>query len=276
AVRARISDYIAYVHFLVLYYEYSIGQRMKQCEILDNTTSGTPDALIQYMWRINDRDMVQAYYMMQRIIAPPAGSELAAHPDLALRWPATGVGAAWNTIKPVIDDAKLSELLACDLTAPPDPTCNTTPGGSPVCNTNCPCPDGQGTCLSDADCGPGEVCGQNNGSFFDLQRSQRVCWPIGCYANFVLSDCGTPSAPCGPNCWAALPCSKDADCAAGEVCGHNNASRFDAPSGIANVCWPALCATAAASNCGNLLSTCGSCACTPDCSHAACGNSSDD
>jgi hypothetical protein len=145
AVKARINDFVAYVHFLALYYEYSIGQRMRDCQVMDNTTFGTPDALIQYMWRINDRDMVQAYYMMNRIISPPASTGLRAHPELGAKWNSSGTGAGWNTIGTPIDDTTLGNLLACDSTPPPDPQCNTIPGGSPICNSTCPCPAGEDT-----------------------------------------------------------------------------------------------------------------------------------
>src|SRR5262249_31027752 len=156
---------------------------------------------IQYMWRINDRDMVQAYYMMQRIIAPPTGSGLQAHPELAAKWNTAGVGGGWATTGAPIEDATLGNLLACDLAAPPDAQCNTTPGGSPVCNSTCPCPTGEGACTSDADCGPGDVCGTNNGTFFAQPRSDRICWPSTC-AQQALQECGTPTSPCGSNCAA--------------------------------------------------------------------------
>jgi hypothetical protein len=237
---------------------------MKACEILDNTTSGTPDALIQYMWRINDRDMVQAYYMMQRIIAPPTGSGLAAHPELAGKWPASGTGGAWSTLTAPIDDATLSGLIACDLTPPPNPACNTTPGGNPVCNATCPCPGHEGTCFTDADCPAGLKCGIGNGPRFGFTRAVNFCWNPSCATLPATPPyCGAADALCGSSCDNANICDKDSDCPTGEICGTNNGSRFGVPVG--RVCWRPECITdPTGTGCGTIFSPCGLCGCTPD------------
>lgn len=66
-------------------------------------------------------------------------------------------------------------------------------------------------------------------------------------------------------------CTTNADCSGGEVCGHDNGTQFGLDP-TSDVCWPATCEqTPAASDCGSVLASCGTCtgptcAATEDCS----------
>lgn len=69
------------------------------------------------------------------------------------------------------------------------PDCNDEPG----CTASCPCQQYEGPCTSNAECGTGLACGNDNGHRLGLPHLDRVCWPTACESP---SGCGTPA--CGP------------------------------------------------------------------------------
>jgi RHS repeat-associated protein len=66
-------------------------------------------------------------------------------------------------------------------------------------------------------------------------------------------------------------CGGDEDCASGQLCGQDVGEHFGLETS-ADVCWPASCASAAATQCGQAQSACGTrCVCLPSCAGKTCG-----
>ncbi|MBU0554092.1 lamin tail domain-containing protein [Myxococcota bacterium] len=127
------------------------------------------------------------------------------------------------------------------------------------CNSN-DCVTGEGDCDGDGQCGgeAGLVCGDNNGARFGLTSSHDVCWPAHCQngaqdGDEIGVDLGGSCDLCPGNngdlsfCTAACACDagegdcdRDADCAAGNICGDNNGARFGFSASL-DVCWPSTC-----------------------------------
>ncbi len=141
-------------------------------------------------------------------------------------------------------------------------------------------------CQRDADCAPGEVCGQANSAQF-LYVANRVCWPAQCETNPLEAGCGTLQMPCGfcpTSCTASCTskrcgdspddgcggvctgycddgdagCTSDLQCRSGSICSANGASYYGKPSDQA-VCWPLSCERQRPSerDCGQVTSVCG-------------------
>lgn len=158
------------------------------------------------------------------------------------------------------------------LSMQPDQTACT---GGRCCSGVCtPIREAGGTCAIDADCVSGLVCGQNNGARFGLSPDADVCWNPLCADGARFVGCGYQGAPCGILCSDAKPCTSDADCPTGDVCGQNNGARLG--SLAFNVCWPAGCQTdPVATGCGTFSSPCGLCICQRNCAGKTCGDASD-
>jgi RHS repeat-associated protein len=156
------------------------------------------------------------------------------------------------------------------------------PGAEDGCGGNCGASPG-GACASDGDCGPGFVCGVNNGACFDGARAERRCWPVACTDGVDASECGTPTSPCGQNCGCAKPCQSDQptsqtnSCPTGESCIRNLGNLLGAPSRDAcGPSGPGGCPSNDPALCGTPTSLCGPrCVCTPDCAQATAQNPGD-
>lgn len=126
------------------------------------------------------------------------------------------------------------------------------------------CNAGEGDCDRNLDCAAGLVCVADNGPAFGAPADYDFCAPTHC-ANRVLDTAAGEVAidaggPCGalvcPGtngtarfCTPACPCSVGQgdcdtrlDCAAGLVCGINNAERFGIPEPLFEVCVEPHCA----------------------------------
>jgi len=136
---------------------------------------------------------------------------------------------------------------------------------------------GNGTCSSDRDCLPDEVCGVNNGACFGLSRATRVCWKASCHPGTSDVDCERLGGDCGTHC----PCLTECDaidpqstCPTGEVCKKRLGGLFGDPG--TDVCVDPRCPSNDRALCGEPTSLCGmTCICTADCSAATCANSGD-
>lgn len=116
----------------------------------------------------------------------------------------------------------------------------TLPNGHPLhCHPGCECSVGEGDCDSDADCDPGLICGDDNGTSFGLVWSTDVCVTNHC-TNGVQdadetgidqggADCGgvcggvngDAEGYCTPGCPCARgegDCDTDSECQAGLTC----------------------------------------------------------
>ncbi len=135
------------------------------------------------------------------------------------------------------------------------------------CSAACPCDAGQ-TCASNSDCKNGLLCAEDSGAYYGKSRDTDVCRPAtGCEVDSTL--CGSVTAPCGKCDVTPQECDQDADCPSGEVCGLDNSFAYGTEA--RRVCWPEVCASGLAENCGSTDSLCGKCECTPDCDKA-CGS----
>jgi RHS repeat-associated protein len=147
--------------------------------------------------------------------------------------------------------------------------------GVDFCNDLCPCPGDD--CESDADCGAGLVCGDNNGACFGQKRGKRVCWSPTCQDGIDSSECGQPDSVCGENCECVTSCDASApgtSCPTGEVCQAGMGPALGSKS--RDVCLDPSCPSNDPPDCGHPFSLCGArCICTPDCSSATCQNPSD-
>lgn len=167
---------------------------------------------------------------------------------------------------------------SASLTKAQDPT---AVGHKDFCNDpTALCDAGEGDCDSDAQCSPGNYCGQNNGERFGLPANYDVCVPLSCTDGQLNGDetdvdCGgafcAPCAQSGDTDFCASvaggcgvgegDCDGDAECQAGLVCKLNNGPSFNLPSNF-DVCVPASCNDGIQNNgetgidCGG---TCGDC-----------------
>lgn len=120
-------------------------------------------------------------------------------------------------------------------------TAATCPGD---CGPKCMAP-----CASDADCGPGEMCGNLSDG--------RKCWPAMCAqctgrCEFEPLACTFSACPGGmsakpPSTTCTRPCQTSTDCGVGEAC----ASLSTGPT-----CWPADCADCGTMTCNFNPATC--------------------
>ncbi len=151
-----------------------------------------------------------------------------------------------------------------------DPVCDPQ---APNCTDLCPCNPGK-PCSSDANCGPAQACGVNNGGHFGLARDARACWSPQCEVSPQAVGCDFANARCG-TCEDVKPCTTSAECPAGNVCGTDNGGRFN--SAHQSVCWPAGCNTdPVQTGCGTPESPCGICSCSPNCANKQCGDDPSD
>jgi hypothetical protein len=176
------------------------------------------------------------------------------------------------------------------------PYCRNTP--TPVCGTTespCgKCENEPRLCTSDAQCLPGESCGEGNGEKFGLQSTDRVCWANGCSDPvYFAANCGTLTSACGRcanahcqngvkdagesdvDCGGACPacsrgglCASTSDCGDGLLCGSNNGGCFNG-SRAESRCWAPECEDGVdegLGECGDANSACGpNCACVVPC-----------
>jgi hypothetical protein len=174
------------------------------------------------------------------------------------------------------------------------PSGTTGPGGPCVstvdcqqglaCNNGtCGCAGGTactghgGACGSDSDCTTGLICWREGARHFDKPGGTGVCAPPVCRTDVTLGGCGDLSQPCGRCEGTPRPCTTNADCISGEVCGVNNGARFGlAPDG--DFCWPPDCNMPAATppRCNTVDSACGVCDCSANCAGLVCGDPVDD
>jgi len=105
AIRARIVDFGAYVHYLALYYKWSL-----------TLADADADPLILYLWQIHDRMMVQTVTMMGQITAPS--------PAMKAKWALGGTGYTsefmlkFNAPQPWLADIAIMNALTADAADP--------------------------------------------------------------------------------------------------------------------------------------------------------------
>src|SRR6266540_3874955 len=175
-------------------------------------------------------------------------------------------------------------------------------GTTGVCReATCSTPAPGVSCANDAECGPGFMCGINNGASFGKNAQGNYCWSVACLLQADV-QCGRTTSPCGlcvntpafianvplctanctgkvcggdvsdgcggtcPVCAQGQQC-RSSECQADLVCGLGNGARFGLPAD-ANVCWPPFCNVPknARVACGTTGDPCGLCpACTAKC-----------
>jgi RHS repeat-associated protein len=149
--------------------------------------------------------------------------------------------------------------------------------GTCGCAPDTQCSEQGDTCSADADCQAGLVCWLEGARHFDKPGGTGVCAPQICRTSVVAGGCGDLTQPCGRCEGTPRPCTTNADCVVGEVCGTDNGADFGlAPDG--DFCWPPDCNTPATtpSRCGTVDSACGLCDCSANCAGRVCGDSTDD
>ena len=153
-------------------------------------------------------------------------------------------------------------------------TCN---NGTCSCAPGAHCSEQGDTCSADTDCQTGLVCWLEGARHFDKPGGTGVCAPQICRTSVVAGGCGDLTQPCGRCEGTPRPCTTNADCVSGEVCGTDNGDAFGlAPDG--DFCWPPDCNVPATTpaRCGTVDSACGLCDCSANCAGRACGDPTDD
>lgn len=119
------------------------------------------------------------------------------------------------------------------------PACGTRVlNATDYCRKDCPCLQGQGDCDSNLECGPGLVCGTDNGPRFGQPAIWDMCWSSVCPTL-------TPGAAdyCRPECPCLTgegDCDANNHCAPGLVCGTDNGARYGFAASW-DMCWPSHC-----------------------------------
>ncbi len=132
-------------------------------------------------------------------------------------------------------------------------------------------------CGANDDCGAGLLCGPHNGGCFDGSRAKSLCWPAECAGVIDASECGSVDSPCGQNCSCARTCDSTSlsnTCVAGDSCVPGGGAMLGLNT--QDACLPSGCPSDDPALAGTPTSLCGPTrVCTPDCSHATCGNADD-
>jgi len=141
-----------------------------------------------------------------------------------------------------------------------------------TCDGLCPCDGPEGTCDSDSDCEADLVCWKHSGRHYGRPADTSLCAPPECALDIRGAGCGEVTSPCGLCEGSPTPCSSNADCVAGEVCGENGI--VFASAAADKFCWPPVCSIPATTreSCGSSEAPCGHCDCSANCAGKVCGD----